>query len=188
MQEKLVLGSLGEREQPRLGARLELLGFQLFQVRAGGGGRDAVGTVLGKAQAAASLCRVAGNCRPPAASLCRVAGDCRPRPPRPSSAASARRLEARRLLSPSPGSWPPPPPLLSATPTYLSVLVILAAPPTEPSPSRAPPSSSLTPPELTTAHSIRLRTSSPRTHRGRPCGCCHCRGCPAAEASAGACA
>lgn len=174
MQEKLVLGSLGEREQPRLGARLELLGFQLFQVRAGGGGRDAVGTVLGKAQAAASLCR--------------VAGDCRPRPPRPSSAASARRLEARRLLSPSPGSWPPPPPLLSATPTYLSVLVILAAPPTEPSPSRAPPSLSLTPPELTTAHSIRLRTSSPRTHRGRPCGCCHCRGCPAAEASAGACA
>lgn len=174
MQEKLVLGSLGEREQPRLGARLELLGFRLFQVRAGGGGRDAVGTVLGKAQAAASLCR--------------GAGDCRPRPPRPSSAASARRLEARRLLSPSPGSWPPPPPLLSATPTYLSVLVILAAPPTEPSPSRAPPSLSLTPPELTTAHSVRLRTSSPRTHRGRPCGCCHCRGCPAAEASAGACA
>lgn len=165
MQEKLVLGSLGEREQPRLGARLELLGFRLFQVRAGGGGRDAVGTVLGKAQAG----RLA---------LPRGRG----------LSASARRLEARRLLSPSPGSWPPPSPLLSATPTYLSVLLILAAPPTEPSPSRAPPSLSLTPPELTTAHSIRLRTSSPRTHRGRPCGCCHCRGCPAAEASAGACA
>lgn len=175
MQEKLVLGSLGEREQPRLGARLELLGFQLFQVRAGGGGRDAVGTVLGKAQAGRlALPRGRGLSAPGRLAL----------PPRPRPAA----WRPAACSSPSPGSWPPPPPLLSATPTYLSVLLILAAPPTEPSPSRAPPSLSLTPPELTTAHSIRLRTSSPRTHRGRPCGCCHCRGCPAAEASAGACA